>query len=186
MTQWPDIDWSKTMGGNDRFGDCAFVACSNLVDLWRAPQIVSEAEAEYFYNVEAGFNSQDAATDKGAILEQVIRYWCDHGWPGDSTMRPSGYETVPLGQAPLIAAMQRFGAVLAAVELPEDQDFTDDAVIDSAPGAFGHAVLVVSADDDGVRLVSWARIVLVSWRWWADYARQAFGIAEPSLAPGAS
>jgi len=177
MTPYPEIDWSQTMGGNDEEGDCGPVALANLMNLWYGPPLVERTEVERLYTIASGWTSENPGSDRGVILETLIRDWCANGWPADPTVKPAGYEAVSTDQAALMTGVRRYGALVAAVMLPADQDFSDDAL--SEPGTFGHAVLVVAADPDGVRLVTWASVRRVSWRWWGRFGRQAFGVERP-------
>lgn len=173
---WRDATWS--LAGNDQYGDCAFVSLANLLDLRAAlagqPFEVGEAEAELFYAREAGFVASRPETDRGAVLEDVIRYWCANGWPADPTCQPSGYREIEPTQIP--AALKVYKGLPCWAMLPMrdgEPDFTDAAL--SLDGTAAHAMLIVDYSAD-LMLISWAAPVLVSWRWWYRFGRQAFGI----------
>lgn len=175
--RWQDVDeW--TLGANDKYGDCAFVALCNLQDLLAtvkaAPFVIEEGEALYFYNVEAGFNSQDRRTDKGAVLEEVIRYWAEKGWPSDPVDKPLGWCAIRPDEIHL--AIQALYGVPAWCQLPQedDNDFSDTA-LDYTPGD-GHAVLIVGSDPTGYTLITWAEPVHVSTAWWHKFGRGQYAI----------
>ncbi len=178
-------EWS--MGGNDKYGDCAFVSLCNLIDLVTAvngaPELVGEAEAEYFYAQEAGFNSQNPATDKGAVLEDVIRYWSDHGWPSDPTVKPVGWCAIEPDQ--IHQAIYALGGVPAWCVLPVDADgdpdFSDEA--DPASAVDGHAFLIVGSGPSGYRIVSWAQIYDISHAWAERFIRGQFAVHHPAWKP---
>lgn len=176
---WSAIDWSETMGGNDEEGDCGPVALANLMNLWYAPPLVERVEIERFYTVATGWTAEQPGSDRGSVLEEIIKDWCANGWPADPTMKPEGYKAVRIDTANMASGVGRYGALVCAIALPESQDFSDNAL--SEPGAFGHAVLVVDAAPDGVRIVTWASVRLVSWLWWERFGRQAFGVERPLL-----
>lgn len=173
--------WS--MGGNDRFGDCTAVALANLIDLRMTlagtSQVVGEAEAELLYARETGWTAQNPGSDKGAVLETVIKDFCANGWPSDPLIKPFGYREITFYD--LTPVIRRSNAVMAWLMLPldadgESYDFTDGAVARNAPGEFAHAVLVV---DPGLVMVTWAQIQHVSPRWAAKYFKQFFEIEWP-------
>jgi hypothetical protein len=164
VTDWRDVDWSQTLGGNDRFGDCTFVSLANLIDIIKAPQIVSEGETERFYTVETNWTAENPGSDKGAVLETVIQDWCANGWPSDPVLRPSGYHAITFDQ--VADALARTDGVPAWLMLPSNADgsgydFTDDAL--DAEGRYAHAVLIVSFDP--FIFVTWAQPQAVSEAW---------------------
>lgn len=179
---WRSVAFS--LGGNDRWGDCAFVACANLLDLWAAkagaPWIIGEAECERLYALEAGFNSQDKATDTGAVLEDVIRYWCEHGWPADPLEKPTGCRAV--GPGDFAAAIVRNDGLPCWAILPaigDDVEIFGDGVLGDEP-ADGHAMLIVEANAAGLTLITWAESRRVSWAWWRRFGRGAFEVTRPA------
>lgn len=182
-------EWS--LGGNDKFGDCAFVALCNYIDLLTAvngdPQLVPEAEAEHFYSVEAGFSPLNSATDKGETLVKILEYWTANGWPGDPTLVPAGWCQIEAAQ--IHQAVWGLGAVYAWVMLPpsgdEGWDFSDAAPTAGIAGTGAHAVLVVGSDADSLWIVTWAKVVKVSRAWWAAYGQQCYAIRLPGwVVPG--
>lgn len=172
-------EWS--LGGNDRFGDCTFVSLCNLVDLVTAvngaPEVVGEAEAEYFYAREAGFDPNAAATDKGAVLADVIRYWQDNGWPTDPVNKPAGWCAITPEQ--IHQAVHSLGAVPAWGMLPyvgDDWDFSDVATSTATPGTGPHAFLIVGSSESAYKIVTWAEVKDVSHAWFQAYGRGQFAV----------
>jgi hypothetical protein len=173
--------WS--LGGNDKYGDCAFVAPCNLIDVVKAvggsPQVVGEAEAEYFYAREAGFNSQNPATDRGAVLSDVLQYWMDQGWPSDPTYKPLGFCAIEPDQ--IHQAVHSLGGVPAWCALPVDAN-GDPNWSDSAIGtqaADGHAILIAQSDPEHLVLITWAEPVYVSLAWWKAFGQGQFAVRLP-------
>lgn len=197
MTPFPDyastvpssVGWSHcvrqwSLGGNDKYGDCAFVAPCNLIDLVKAVsgkhEVVGEAEAEFFYRVEAGFNPLNEATDKGETLQKVLQYWCDHGWPADPTYKPEEMWSVTKPQ--ISSAIYALGALPAWCMLPsrdDDPDFSDGAIDMGLAAAYAHAVLLSDATPETITLITWAEKRVVSRRWWDIYGREQFGLLLP-------
>lgn len=171
----PVAEWS--LGGNDRYGDCTFVSLANFCDLVQTaigqPQTIMEAEAEHFYAVESGFNPNDLASDRGAVLREVIADWAAKGWPGDDTLKPVAWGACAHDRCAEI--VERYGAQFAWVMLPKDLDgdwdWSDDAVLRNAPGEGAHAILVVEKTPIGRVVITWAAPQGVSDAWWARYAQ---------------
>lgn len=173
-------EWS--LAGNDRFSSCAFAALANFNDLvWAVagtPMVMSEAEAEYFYARETGFDPGNKATDKGAVLRQVIQHWCESGWPGDSELKPLGWCDVIANEIPV--AINMLGGCPAWCMLPSDGDGGYDFSGTDKPGEYAHAVFIAEATSDSLTLITWARREVVSREWWAFYGREAFGLLHPA------
>ena len=165
-----------SLGGNDKYGDCAFVSVANHIDLAKAalgtPQEVSEAEAEYFYSVEKGFTPTNPLTDTGEVLSKVVKYFADNGWPADPTYKPLSWGT--LDQVDTQLVIECLGATYNWLLLPQDQsgyNFRDDAVTSGAQGVEAHAVLTVQKLANSRKIVTWAEVVEVSDLWWSHYSK---------------
>lgn len=169
---WHSVDWSQTMAGNDEEGDCGEVCLANLVNVLIQPQIVGRTEVERFYTIETGWTAENPASDKGSILEVLIKDWIANGWPSDPTIRPTGYKL--FRPKDIRAALAEYVACPCAITLTEDQDCTDAAI--GKPAAFGHGVLVVDATPETVTLITWARAVTVSMAWWLAFAKDVYGV----------
>lgn len=173
-------EWS--LAGNDRFSDCTFAALANFNDLvWAVastPMVMSEAEAERFYSVETGFDPGNKATDKGALLRDVIQHWCDNGWPGDTTLKPLGYAKLHIDEIPV--AIHMLGGTPAWAMLPSDGAGGYDFEGTDKPGEYAHAVFICGATANSLTLISWARSYTVSRQWWTAYGKEAFGILHPA------
>lgn len=175
-------EWS--LAGNDKYGDCAFVGLANLHDLVTAvngaPEVMSDAEAEHFYSVEAGFIPGDASTDHGETLEKVLRYWSENGWPGDPELKPFEWHAISLAEVP--DTIRRYGAAYCWFSLPakdDEWDFSDDAVTKVIEGSGPHCMLVVDAAPDRSWVVTWGGVREVSAAWMAAYWRGGFAVQHP-------
>lgn len=186
MTLYSTVGYSGpvtySLAGNDRFSSCAFAALANFNDLvWAAagtPMVMSEAEAERFYSVETGFDPGNKATDKGAVLRQVIQHWCANGWPGDVMLKPLGWCDVRPDEIPV--AIHMLGGCPAWAMLPSDGAGGYDFSGTTREGDYAHAVFIAQATSNSLTLVTWARREVVSRDWWAKYGREAFGVLHPA------
>jgi hypothetical protein len=179
INRWEQVPaWS--LAGNDRYGDCTFVSLCNLKDMRAAllgkPFVIEEAEAELFYSREAQFNSQNPATDKGAVLADVIQYWADNGWPSDPTETIDRWCAIAPEQIHL--TVDKLYGSPAWCQLPilpnGDIEWTDAALaIDPSDG---HAFLIAGSDPLGYTIIPYAAPVHVSLAWWARFGRGQFAI----------
>jgi len=172
-------EWS--MAGNDKYSDCAFACLCNELDLKSViagqPFVVGEAEAEYFYNLEAGFKAADPNTDKGAVLEQVIWYWATNGWPSDFVEKPSGWCSISAEEIHLTVEYLDAAPAWCQLPLQGNDIIFDDTALKLAPGD-GHAVLIVGSDPTGYTIVFYADLgpTRVSKAWWDKFGRGQFAV----------
>ena len=145
-------------------------------DRGRTPQVVEDVEVERFYTLETGWTAENPGSDKGAILEVVIRDWCANGWPCYPENKPSGYSAISIAEVSLAIARQ--GGVSAVLMLPPGDDFSDAALSGDTARPANHAVLIVEMTDETVTFVTWAEPQTVS-RPWADAFFRAFYEVAP-------
>jgi hypothetical protein len=170
-------EWS--LGGNDEVGDCVFCTAANYTDLIEAvagtPQTVPDAEVERWYAWETGWTRANPESDKGEVLESMLRHWRDSGNPSDPLDRITEYHKV----TDIPAAIEEFGAVFVSVLLPAGADETEDLSGDGGPGVDGHAMLAVGATDDSIVFVTWGMLRTVSRAWWRRYGVDAYIVNHP-------
>lgn len=171
-------EWS--LGGNDEVGDCVFCTAANYTDLIKAvagtPQTVPDAEVERWYAWETNWTRANPSSDKGEVLEEMLKHWRDHGNPSDPLDRITGYG--PVTDIP--AAIEAFGAVFVSVMLPKDAGDTEDMSGDGGDGVDAHAMLAVGATADSLVFVTWGELRTVSRDWWARYGRESWAVEHPA------
>lgn len=170
------------MGGNDRYNDCVWPSLANLHDTVTAvnghPEVMSEAECEYFYARETGFTPLDKSTDKGAVQRRVIEDWCAHGWPGDDTLKPLGWCDVRPDEIPV--AIHMLGGVPFWMMLPLLRPGVYDFQSTDLPGEYAHAAFFSGATWNTLSFVTWASEVTVTMEWARKYVKEAFGVLHPA------
>lgn len=179
-----------SLGGNDEVGDCVFCTAANYTDLLEAvngtPQLVPEAEVERWYAWETGWRRDNPASDKGEVLERMLKVWRDQGNPSDPVDRLTGYCAITPGE--IHQAVYSLGGVPAWCMLPIDHDIGEDGVWEfgdralsvRAPGVEAHAILIVGSSPAGLKVVTWAEIRDVSHAWWAAYGKGQFAVRHPA------
>jgi len=166
------------MGDNDKFGTCAFAMCGNHAVLL-GKGVMGDGEILNAARVIEGLNDQDKSTDRGENVDALFAWIKANGWPGDPTFTISTWSPIPL--ANIGATITQRLAVPSWLMLPmtadeSDYDFTDDALVRNAIGAYAHAVLIVEADSVSVTFITWAKPQTVSLRWARQYFRAFYDV----------
>jgi hypothetical protein len=173
-----------SLGGNDTYGDCVFVAPCNQLDLSAfvngAPFTIGDAEALLFYEREAGFTKANPASDHGAIVTDMLAYWSANGWPSDPESKPVGWCAIEVDQ--IHQAIHSLGAVVVWALLPridDDWDFSDLSITRGVDGTGGHCMLMVRSGPDGYQVITWAERRTVTHAWWAKYGKGQIAVLVP-------
>lgn len=172
-------------GGNQDFGTCARTAIGNrhvtVTTFNGNPEVMPPGEIEYGYAVETGWTPLDPTTDHGEQLVHVLREWTEKGWPGDPSMKPLWWGEVSKEQ--IADTIREYAGCYAWALLPklnDEWDFSDDSLRPDITGTGAHAVEIVGADDRGLFIVTWGRVVQVSRAWWGRYGHAQFAYLHPA------
>lgn len=168
------------MAGNDRYGDCTIAgvvhtdqATANLThEDWTYPgdKVV---EDEYF--------DLTGGEDTGLVETDVLKVWQSNsglfGHRLDAFAPINVKHTQTIKQGVLLC-----GAVYTGVLIPapaqgqfanhQPWDLTGTSQDDDIEG--GHAVPIVGYNATGPIVVTWAALQQVTWRWWNQYAEEAY------------
>ena len=180
----PSVDWRrwilKPLGMllNDQLGCCVPAGAAHLIDCWTAncgaETVIQDADVLVAYEQAGGYNPNDANTDQGMMLTDMLRYWKatgvgGHKIDGAVTIKP----TVPFQFQQAIAL---FGGVYAAVSLPVSAQAqiqagqawdvpAGGATGDGAPGGWGGHCIPFMAYSPG-------RYVCCTWGAWQPCTQQ--------------
>lgn len=171
------------MGGNDQpsCGDCSLVGCANG-KLITTGQRMDVGEVENAYSRITGWSPLRPETNHGAVVEDVLRYWRDEGWPSDSEDKLLGYAAIDRDQ--IHQAIHSLGWALGWALLPmtedhADYDFSDDAVRRNAEGVAAHCMAIIRSAPVGLQVATWSRRQTVSLAWWEKYGKGQFAVLAP-------
>lgn len=162
------------------FGVCCYVMFGNWQTLWTG-QVMMAGEIQRAASMLSGFIARQPETDRGIAVQVMLDDIMQHGWPGDSSLKPVSWRP----STDLDATVARYGCAMTWIMLPMlggDWCFTDAAVVNSVNGTGAHAVLVVHADEDAVTFVTWGFVQRVSRNWWNLYVRGCFEVIHPAWA----
>lgn len=191
------VDWSAglTFGpmGNDRLGDCTAAAFGHAVQTWtskaQAPILLTDDQVVALYAATSGYRPGHPETDQGAVCADVLAHLSAHGvWQGEQRLEIlSGHARLtPTNTLEVRGAVAWLGGVYAGLALPlatQDMGDTWDVPPQGSAGAGpdswgGHCVWVCGADPDGLTCISWGERVRMTWRFWATYADEAWGLVS--------
>ena len=182
---------------NNSLGDCTIAAVGHAVQLWTAVadrmRVMSDAEALAAYEA-FGYLPGEPQTDQGAVAADVLTRWSGAGFTAggvDDVL--TGFCAVdPTQESEVRAGVAWLGVVYAGLELPiaaQSMDVWDAPgalVGDYEPGTWGgHAVPIVGYGPGGVVCVTWGALKQITWKFWAAYASEAYGLLSRDFVTGA-
>ena len=171
---------------NDRLGDCTCAGVGHAIQTWTSltgQQITpTDADILALYEGACGYKPSDPSTDQGGVEPDVLNYWKANGVAGHKL---DGYASVNTRNTTEVRqAVQLFGVVYIGVALPlsaQSQsvwDVTDASLAgDAAPGSWGgHCVIVVGYNSRGPLVVTWGKVLQMTWDFWASYVDEAYAL----------
>jgi hypothetical protein len=186
IKNWPVL-------ANDTTSDCTLAGILHLRQLWRAAAGITytptAAEALELYG-RLGYDPSktDASgynpTDTGEVESDVLKYCRNTGF-ADGT-KISAFLELQRGNAMhLKYAIWQLGGAYLGVSLPlsaqtqEVWDVVRGPQNIVAPNSWGgHCVVGVDFDLRGIWVVSWGKLILVTWRFWTAYFEENWGIVS--------
>jgi hypothetical protein len=181
VASWPMLK-------NDTLGDCTIAAVGHAVQLWtaEASRMRVMTDEEVLAGYEAfGYVPGEPQTDQGAVEADVLARWTGAGFStGGVEDVLTGFCAVdPTQEAEVRAGVAWLGVVYAGLELPiaarsmDVWDAPGALTGDYAPGSWGgHAVPIVGYAPWGVVCVTWGALKRITWKFWAAYASEAYGL----------
>lgn len=183
---WKDVsNWC--LGENDTFGTCAFAMCGNhdcVVSTFNdESEVMSDGEIEAMDHAVTGFMPTDPKSDHGTAVTTLLQYWHTNGWTGDPTFKPVTWFQVTSDQ--ISDTIKNYASCYAWYILPKtpdgsNYDFSDDAVINNAPGVAPHAMLIVGAQPGYYNVITWGEVKVVSEAWIMKYGQEYFAVQHPN------
>jgi uncharacterized protein with GYD domain len=196
------IGWAWGELGNDTVNDCAVAAAGHAIQIadWygrRERSAITTDQVLAAYTAMSGYNpsdpQSDPSSDPGVDMGTVLKYWQSTGIGGERCGPYVAFDwTVQMHWR---AAIYLFGFAYIGVLLPnkvlnavDHHDYIDwtDTSDPPDPGN-GHCVIVAGYSDDGLTVVSWGRILRMSWEFAARYCSPyhgAYAVLLPSWATG--
>ena len=177
FTDYVDAVDSWILGANDRVGDCTCVAPANIIlaltTMAKRPVRLADAAILAFYGSVSGYDPANPATDRGAIVEDVLAAWHARGIAGD---RLDGYASLELNDHERVRqAIAHLGPVDLGVNLPVGWQSASTWDVSTAGRAIagGHSVTAVGYTEGGPLIVSWGQVFSLTWAGWDAFLEEA-------------
>ena len=176
VTDWP-------MYANDSVGDCTLASPGHMIEAFtRYAQGVAveitEADVLAAYSAVTGYRPGDPSTDTGAVIEDVLKYWRDHGIGGHKIL---AYGKVDVSNRTHVEqAIYLFGAVNLGVNLPQSAEDQFNAgqpwqYVKGSPIIGGHCVPALRYRHDGsTDVITWAAVVKVMGLFWRHFVEEGW------------
>lgn len=183
---YADSSLTWDMYGNDQWGDCVEAGYGHLVN-----QVTFYGSGVEFkpttgdvlgiYSAITGFNPDDPNTDQGTYTQDALAYARKTGLDGHKVV---AYAAVDVANATEVKqALALFGQLLVGLNFPDSamDQFNagrDWDVVKGAKNEGGHCVLIVGYDETGLWLVTWGKLIRMTWAFWAKYGDEAWVVLD--------
>jgi hypothetical protein len=185
LTPVPADAWG--MLGNDQLGDCtcAGVGHKRIGDAYvnqGRTLDVSTADVIRLYE-NFGYRPGDPSTDQGAVCQDVLAYWHQHGFLGEKI---AAYARVDVkNRREVKQAIALFGQLytgFTVVQAAEDQFNARRrwTVVPGSPELGGHCVTVGAYNSRSLKAVTWGTVQAMSWGFFEEYFEEAWVVLSPA------
>ncbi len=185
VPEWP-------MYANDRIGDCTIAAAAHMIEAWTAAgrgaaiEVTESAVLTAFDRVKI---VDPVSGEEGAVELDVLTDWRKHGV---GRHRIAAFARVSTHDHVLVrAAAWLFGGLYIGLALPLSAqtqrvwDWTGSLSGDARPGSWGgHAVDVVGYDAGVLTVVTWGRLLELTWSFWDRYVDECYCILSRDFLDG--
>lgn len=190
-------DWYSTvqawgMLGNDTVGDCVFAGNGHIVEqqtaLGEGDEIfVTDQEALLEYSRVTGYDpdagpSGGNPTDRGALVQDGLADLRRNGLAGQKIAAFARVDETNV--TAVKTALAELGCVDLGLNLPQsamDQFHAGQpwTVAADDGGSLGsHCVVAFGYDAQYIYIVTWGRVVPVTWEWFARYTEEAWAVVS--------
>jgi len=197
LTPVPGSAWG--MLGNAQWGDCtcAGVGHKRIGDVYvnqGRTLTVTDADALQLYSAVTGFDPNAGApgsnpTDQGAVCQDVLEYWLEHGFLGEKILAFAKVNLASLDQVKQAIAV--FGQIYCGFNFPSSamdqfnhrQPWT---VVKGARIEGGHCVTIGAYDATGLECITWGAVQRMTWAFFEKYFDEAWVIVTPDFVDATS
>ena len=183
VPQWP----LYLNAGDGAVGDCTIASSAHQIGGWTynaqgAEVILAGADILQAYHDVSGYTPDDPASDKGAVLPAVLKYWRKVGIGGHKI-----YAFVEVDHDNLTEvkqAINTFGSVHVGVDLPRSAKAQVGEMVwdlvegpEGEAGSWGgHAIDVAAYSEDSFTCATWGLLQKMTNAFWSAYVVEAFAI----------
>lgn len=185
LDDWKTIQyWPMLL--NDQLGTCTIASVGHTIEYWNiigklTLPVMTDLEAEVFYQINGHYIPGDASTDNGCILLDVLNYFQGHGMMAASqNYKVNKFLSVERNDLTQIkSSVFHLGNCYLGLNFPSNALQTNLWTIDpNATAAGGHCVNVVGFDDTQnlLYVVSWGTIVPMTYDFFIKYCDEAWSL----------
>ena len=180
---------------NDILGDCTCAAAGHMIAQWSqyaqgTETVIPDDAVLKAYEAVSGYQPGDDATDTGAAMLDVLRYWRKHGIGGHKIQ--SFVSVDPRNIKEVKTSVSLFGNLYIGIQLPASAQGKDSWTVpdggpyrDGSPGTWGgHCVPVVAYSPQTLTVVTWGKTLKMSWNFFHDYVDEAYCVLSPDWVSG--
>jgi hypothetical protein len=204
----PEVSWVTKVSAwpmmlNDSLGDCTCAAAGHMIEQWTtyagSPFTPPDSAILTAYEDPSvgDYNPNDASTDNGAVMLDVLNYWRQTGIGGHKIF---AFMKVNLANMDEVReAVYLFGNVYWGVQLPASAQGADSWTVpdggvaspNGSPGSWGgHCVPIVAMSPETLTCVTWGETLKMSHGFFSDYGDEGYAvlsldwIEKNGLSPG--
>lgn len=176
---------------NDHLGDCTCAALYHALQVWTAnanPPIDTEPDDSVLqmYEEACGYQPSNPNTDKGGNEQSVLTYAMLDGLPvtaGSGRHRIAAFvEVDPSNQQDVKLAVAECGVCYIGFNVPDYAMQQVGQLWDVQPGTpniiGGHAVVLVKYDSTTVTCITWGKLQVMTWGFFAAFTDEAYMLAD--------
>ena len=188
------VDWTGKIGQlgmmmNDSLGDCTCAGAGHMIQSWTGnatgnPNILPDSEILKAYEDVGGYRPGSQNTDNGAVEIDVLNYWRQTGIGGNKITAYAALQ--PQSKIELMDAVWIFGGAYLGVALPMSAQGQNVWSVppggprigtDGEPGGWGgHCVPAVAYSPRGIAVITWGRVLWMTWEFAAVYLDESYAI----------
>lgn len=193
----PSADWYSHVRawgvlGNADWGDCVFAGNGHIIEQQTAlgegdETIVTDTEALAEYSRVTGFDPAAGPpgqnpTDQGALIQDGLADLRRNGLAGQKIAAFARVRQDDRGE--MTTALYGLGTVSLGVNLPQSAMDQFDAgqpwtlVPDDGGILGGHCIVAAGYDPQYVYVVTWGKVIPVTWDWLAAYCDEAWAVVS--------
>jgi hypothetical protein len=190
----PTVNWGYNvptwgMMLNDRLGDCTCAALGHAVQLWSykatGTEITpSDNEVENAYEQWCGYNPANPSSDEGGVESDILTGVLNkpNALFGQTLEGFAAFR--PIIQTSMMDAIWLFGLSYLGFMLPISVQGQEQWLVPAsglngpgAPGSWGgHAIVAVAYEPRGIWVVSWGKLIFVSWDFVTNYCVEGYAL----------
>ena len=169
-------DWQMFL--NDTYGDCTVAGAAHAVLAWNA-EVNESDHVPTDPEVKSTYFDLTGGADSGCVEANVLQTWHRDGLFGHKIAGYAPVETHDL--TGIHQSVAFYGGAYLGVALPmsAQEQFANDqtwTVVPGSPIEGGHCVLIVGYDQSAVQIVTWGKVVNVSYPWLNHYLTECWAI----------